>query len=221
MLLAFNNSMKKSRLTLILIVAIFMVSIFYFEASADTASGSVGAGYNQPCTMPGQCQSGKCLSYKCGCKYDRECGTGKTCTVATGICSLTAINYPCTANSQCQSGFCGSVTEFGRLCERCRTTANCGTGKTCNTATGQCRTATSRAAYGAACAQNSECASNVCRQTTMGLSCGCSATVGCGAGEYCGSESTCRLGSPPSALNILRDEINALIRDMQARAGRL
>ncbi|MFH1065989.1 MAG: hypothetical protein V1734_05785, partial [Nanoarchaeota archaeon] len=103
----------------------------------------------------------------------------------------------------------------------CRTNADCGTGKTCTVATGICRTATSRAAYDAPCAQNSDCASNVCRQTTTRLSCGCSATNGCGAGEYCGSDSTCRLGSPQTALDRLVAEINALIASMQARAGRI
>ena len=42
--LAFNMFMKKSRLTLFLIVAIFMMSLLVFEASALTA-------YGQTCTL--------------------------------------------------------------------------------------------------------------------------------------------------------------------------
>lgn len=83
---------------LILIISSFGISAGTSDSAAaaasgsSSASGSVGAGYNALCAMPSQCASGKCVrqadgSHKCGCKYDRECGTGQTCTTATGQCT--------------------------------------------------------------------------------------------------------------------------------------
>ncbi|MFH1065715.1 MAG: hypothetical protein V1734_04395, partial [Nanoarchaeota archaeon] len=104
--------MKKGILSLILIVAIFMMSLLVVEASALKNTGE-----------------------------------------------------ECTTNVECKSGLCNVNPEadLTLICTACRTNADCGTGKTCTVATGICRTATSRAAYDAPCAQNSDCASNVCR----------------------------------------------------------
>lgn len=222
MVVAFNISMKNSILALFLIAAIFMVPILSFEASADTASGSVGAGYNALCNMPSQCQSGKCLSNKCGCLYNRECGTGRTCTVATGICSLTANNYACTSNAQCQSGFCGSVTEFGRLCETCRTDTNCGTGKTCNTATGICVAGTS-ATVGSACRTDTDCASRYCKTTTQGNKvCACRTDANCPTGRTCNTATgACNTSGTLTGIDALIAEIKSLIGNMKGRIARM
>ena len=85
MALAFNNSMKKSILSLFIIAAIFMVPILSFEASALPA-------YGQPCTSDGDCTSGKCrveidAEKTCGCARDTDCSNSMKCNTANNFCT--------------------------------------------------------------------------------------------------------------------------------------
>ena len=103
--LAFNMFMKKSRLTLFLIVAIFMMSLLVFEASALTA-------YGQTCTSDGDCTSGKCrveidAEKTCGCARDTDCSNSMKCNTANNFCTNKKISgATCVANSQCYSSSC-------------------------------------------------------------------------------------------------------------------
>lgn len=79
------------------------------------------------------------------------------------------------------------------LCTACRSDSDCGLGKTC-AAGGICQASSGAAPAGATCSANAQCASGYCDML----------------GKVC--------AAPPSALDRLVAEINALIASMKARA---
>ncbi len=97
-----------------------------------TDAGS-DAGTGTTCTQGSQCTTGFCKAGRCApCTLDADCGAGKYCELATGICrdSKTPGEACLTAN-QCASGFCTDgvccSTACSSTCEACNTTSSPGT----------------------------------------------------------------------------------------------
>jgi len=107
--------------------------------------------YDAPCSSNSQCSSNACVSGRCGCASDANCPTVTT-TTSAGFMATTQLK--CDSVSKiCKSPFgatCSSGqpnTCISNKCVRqndgaykcgCKTTAECGSGKTCNPATGRC-----------------------------------------------------------------------------------
>jgi hypothetical protein len=233
--------MKKSRLTLIIIVAIFMVPILSFEASARNAYGAT-------CTSPDDCDSGICINVNpeitppnniCGCLGTWDCSSfpGTVCNTVHKVCinsDAKKTGESCTSNSHCLSAIC----KAGKCA--CEADADCPTGNAC--VSSLCKLKNN-----ARCSSNDACASGFCYKvpatTTFGLCNACRTNADCGTGKTC-KVSTGRCSSTmialevapreyavmpsgssgtgtPSRIQSLIDEINEIITGIKARMVRL
>ena len=126
------------------------------------------------------------------CTAGADCpSTAKTCAAISA--SDTRMVCQCSTDALCNTD--GSTdlvcSNLDKVCEaKCTTDAACGTGRTCDTATGQCK-AGSTGTCSPACGTGQTCdpTTNTC--VSSGAACTGTSQSTCAYGQFCGSTSKC------------------------------
>jgi hypothetical protein len=160
------------------------------------------------------------------CATDADCIEGEICHPAAKTCVQTCTtpsDCPSSARADCTAVSAGSSTKVcncatdplcnsegatGLVCStldkvctpKCTTDTDCGAGRTCDTATGQCK-----AGGGATCTYGTCATGEICGATTnkceAGATCTGEAQSTCGYGQYCGT-GKCQEVAKPTCGNL-------------------
>jgi hypothetical protein len=158
------------------------------------------------CTADGDCLEGEIChpgSKVCvqTCTAGADCpSTAKTCAAISTSDSRQVCQ--CSTDALCNSeGMTDLVcSTLDKVCtSKCTSDASCGTGRTCDTATGQCKAGGATCTYGS-CASGEICGASTNR-CEVGATCTGEAQSTCGYGQYCGT-GKCQDVAKPTCTNL-------------------
>lgn len=193
-------------------------------ASTEATGGSPRGADGAPCATNAECQSGNCVDSAgaskiccvtaCDVEGPTSCGTNGSCDLDGKACSLYPDGTACSDDSscidatetrfECRAGACAKIDERcanGLECEptmkACK--ATCVTSADCATPGAACIGEVCQLGPGEACADNSECASEICGIMGVGTCCvaPCVSSGACGADD-CDATGACAY-PPPTA----------------------
>lgn len=195
------------RKMVVMLTALGAMSLMMTGCDGDTATAGL-------CTDDTSCTGNEichptakvCVST---CTTSADCpANAKTCAAVAGasqsVCQCETTQL-CNLDRDTADQVCSTLD---KVCTTaCSADTDCPTGRTCDTATGQCGAATNTDPCKGQCTATETCDTTgttpTCRPpSTVGNSCQGTAQSTCSYGEYCGSASTCTLPPAPTCGNL-------------------